>query len=287
MTRTIPSGLAAKKAAGETTSAICLRLDLRDGTSLGVTTHDVDLTVSLGDGALSYQAATGVLPSAVALSIGLNADSFEARGPVAGVVTRAAVLGGRYDRARARLFEVDFLTPTDVMAMMAGKVAAARIEAGEFVFEVRSASDAFNQTIGRVFGPGCTHDLGDAKCAITPASFGATVASVADDLTFSLTWTGSVPSMDDLVNGTVAWGSGALMGTNPLEIFAAAGTTLTLYAPLAELPSIGDALTVTEGCDKTRATCRDRFANMLNFGGFPDSPGTANYVKYAVPGTTA
>jgi len=26
---------------------------------------------------------------------------------------------------------------------------------------------------------------------------------------------------------------------------------------------------------------------MINFGGFPDSPGTANYVKYAVPGTSA
>jgi uncharacterized phage protein (TIGR02218 family) len=35
----------------------------------------------------------------------------------------------------------------------------------------------------------------------------------------------------------------------------------------------GDTFTVTAGCDKIFATCRDRFANTVNFRGFPHIPG--------------
>jgi uncharacterized phage protein (TIGR02218 family) len=37
--------------------------------------------------------------------------------------------------------------------------------------------------------------------------------------------------------------------------------------------AIGDAFTVTAGCDKSFATCRARFANTDNFRGFPQIPG--------------
>jgi len=30
---------------------------------------------------------------------------------------------------------------------------------------------------------------------------------------------------------------------------------------------------VTAGCDKGAATCREKFDNILNFGGFPHMPG--------------
>ena len=36
----------------------------------------------------------------------------------------------------------------------------------------------------------------------------------------------------------------------------------------------GDGFTVTAGCDKRNETCRDRFANIANFRGFPHMPGT-------------
>jgi uncharacterized phage protein (TIGR02218 family) len=37
--------------------------------------------------------------------------------------------------------------------------------------------------------------------------------------------------------------------------------------------SAGDGFAVTPGCDKTFATCRDRFVNSVNFRGFPHMPG--------------
>ncbi|MNL82394.1 hypothetical protein D3C87_2097670 [compost metagenome] len=41
-------------------------------------------------------------------------------------------------------------------------------------------------------------------------------------------------------------------------------------------------MTVTVGCDKGFSTCRDRFANAVNFRGFPHMPGSDfaySYVK--------
>jgi len=290
VTRTIAASAATALASGKSKLTRCLRLDLRDDTSLGFTSLDVDIELNLGDspGTVTYLSGTGILPSDISLSVGLEADNIEVSGPIGAVVSRAAILGGRYDRARAYVFDYDFGSSPSIIRLLFGKVTQARIEAGEFVLEIRSASDAFNQTIGRVFGPMCTHELGDAKCTAVVATYAAEVASVTDDLTFDVTWTDSpAPTVSDLVNGKVEFTSGDLLGTLPIEIWGFSGSTITLYSPTAELPQVGDTLTVSDGCDKTRATCRDRFANMLNFGGWPDSPGTANVVKYAIPGSSA
>ena len=46
----------------------------------------------------------------------------------------------------------------------------------------------------------------------------------------------------------------------------------------------GDAFIVTAGCDKLFATCRDRFANVVNFRGFPHIPGNDFVTSYPSPG---
>lgn len=47
------------------------------------------------------------------------------------------------------------------------------------------------------------------------------------------------------------------------------GTSLKLDKPLVNV-SVGDALTITAGCAHDNVTCRDKFSNILNFGGFPE-----------------
>jgi uncharacterized phage protein (TIGR02218 family) len=37
--------------------------------------------------------------------------------------------------------------------------------------------------------------------------------------------------------------------------------------------AVGDAFSVTAGCDKRHATCRKKFGNVVNFRGFPHMPG--------------
>ena len=47
---------------------------------------------------------------------------------------------------------------------------------------------------------------------------------------------------------------------------------LTLNLPLLYAPSVGDTFTVSAGCDKTMATCKNKFNNLANFGGTPFIP---------------
>jgi uncharacterized phage protein (TIGR02218 family) len=294
VTRTLVAGLTSHLATGKTRLSRCVLLDLRDGTSLGITDHDIDLTVNLGDSpSILFRADVGAIPSAASLSIGMDSDTFEVTGPLGSVVTRAAVKGGRYLRARARLFDVNWSDTTQIARLMAGKVAEARIDGGRFVFTVRSAVDAYNQTIGRALSPQCSNEFGvndlpHSRCQAVPTVYEAQVTAVTDDLRFQVAWTSSPAptAAADVRNGKVTFTSGDLAGTLPVEVFNLSGSPLDdieVYHPLAEVPEVGDLLTVEEGCDKLRATCKLK-GQILQFSGFPDLTGTDAYVKFPNPG---
>ena len=286
MSRALGGPLAAHIATRTHTRCAMLRLDLPDGTSIGVTDHDRDLEFDLGDGAITYSASTGILPSDVRLSAGFDADNLEVTGPIGDVVTLAAVLGGRFNNARARLFQVNWRSlGSGSIKILAGDVGDARVEGGKFVLPITSDIARFNQTIGSVITPYCATDFGSALCTLTPEEISATVTAVAGDLGFTVSFTGSYA--DDYFNdGQVEFTSGALAGTAPVEIFQwSASGSLVLFTALAEAPEIGDTLAVRRGCARTRAACM-AYSNILNFRGFPEVPGSDQVLKYAVPGNS-
>lgn len=281
MARTIGANLTAHLNNFAHTRCAMLRLDLIDGTALGFTDHDTDLTFNLGDGAISYEAREGILPSDVSLSIGFAADNFDVRGPIGPIVTRAALLGGRFDMARARLFRVNWATLADgSIPILKGFVAERRVEGGEFVLTVRSEIARLNQMIGRKMSPYCPGDHDECCAQIAPETM-TTVSGVTSKLVFNITATVD-PS--DHVQGLVTFTDGPLAGTKPMEIFAVSGNTITLYRELVDLPVIGNAVTVKEGAPLTRESCRDRFSNIEWYRGFPDVPGTDQVLKMPIPG---
>ena len=54
---------------------------------------------------------------------------------------------------------------------------------------------------------------------------------------------------------------------------------ITLWQPPEAPFAVGQNLTLTAGCDKRAQTCRVKFANLLNFRGFPDMPGEALLIR--------
>ena len=58
------------------------------------------------------------------------------------------------------------------------------------------------------------------------------------------------------------------------------GDHLDLWQAMAAPIEAGDAFIVSAGCDKRFATCRDRFANVANFRGFPHMPGNDFALSY-------
>lgn len=282
--RTLSAGLTGHLATRSHTRCTMLRLDLRDGTSVGITDHNRDLAFDLGDGSITYQARTGIFASDVSLTASLDADNYEITGPIGETVTLEAILGGRFNRARARLFQVNHRNlSSGAIKLLIGSVSEVRPQGGKFVLEIRSDVDRFNQTVGRTIANNCDADHGDARCGRTPESVVGTVTAVTDAMRFTVSFSGSYANgyYDE---GTVNFLTGDLAGTSPVEIFSwTAAGAINLFVPLAEAPAIGDTMTIKRGCGKARTDCMAR-SNILNFRGFPEVPGSDQVLRATIPG---
>jgi uncharacterized phage protein (TIGR02218 family) len=285
VTRTLGGPLAAHLATTTHTRAVMLRLDLVDGTSMGFTDHDRVLAFDLGDGAIDYRPQTGILPSNVELTEGFSADNLDVSGPIGDDVTLAQVRGGRFDDAVARLFFVNWASlGSGAGKWLKGRVTLANVEGDRFRFTVQGDTSRLGQRIGRTLTPYCDADFGDARCGFAVPVVGATVSAVSGADSFTVT--PDTGFADDFYNfGTVTFTSGALAGIRPIEIFdSAASGVLNLWTFAPEPPQIGDTLDLRPGCEKTRVACM-AYANIVNFRGFPEVPGTDQVLKYPVPAT--
>ena len=88
-----------------TTLATCWKITRRDGTVMGFTDHDTDITFE----SVTYIAASGFTPSAVASSAALNVDDLDVEGMLsAGAITETDLLAGVYDYAEIDVFQVNY-----------------------------------------------------------------------------------------------------------------------------------------------------------------------------------
>jgi uncharacterized phage protein (TIGR02218 family) len=60
--------------------------------------------------------------------------------------------------------------------------------------------------------------------------------------------------------------------------------SIELWQAMSEAVAIGDAFTITAGCDKQFTTCKAKFANTINFRGFPYMPGNDAITSYPTSG---
>lgn len=296
MSRTLTPAMEAHLAGGDLALVMMLRLDLVDGTTLALTTHNAPLAFDLGDGNATYYPNTGIIPSDVSLSAGLEADEVDVTGPVADAavnpwdVTRAAVIGGRFDDARGRLFMVNWEDlGAGAIKLMDAYVVKADVKGVEFSLTLHSQIGKLQQEIGRVITAYCDADFGDARCTVVPQTVVGTVTGATSDRAFTVSFAGTFAN-DFFERGTVQFLTGALAGTRKVEIssWSAAGA-VTLFMPLAEVPEVGATLTITQGCfdpatraSKTRAACM-HFSNIDNGRFFPDVPGSDQVLRYPVP----
>src|SRR5690606_3134802 len=141
--------------------------------------------------------------------------------------------------------------------------------------EMRGLAHRLAEESGRLFTATCGADLGDARCRVDladPAFRGSgTIAALPGG---SLFVAAGLDSFADgwFTAGRLTWTSGANAGLGvevKVHRVGADDVTLALWQAMPEPLAVGDAFTVTAGCDKRFATCRDRFANTDNFRGFP------------------
>jgi uncharacterized phage protein (TIGR02218 family) len=284
--RNISEGLAGHLASGATTLCRCWRVTRRDGVVQGFTDHDENLFFDGTD----FRAGTGFEGSEIEARLGFSVTGTELHGALSSeALSESDLAAGRYDDAKIELYLVDWSNAENRLLLRAGNLGEVRREDSAFSAEVRGIASRLDEEKGRIFAATCDADLGDARCKIDladPAYRGeGIVAALEGAGTFVA---GGLDGFTDgwFTQGRLQWTSGANTGlaVEVKEHRVAGDARLSLWQKMPAPLATGDAFTVTAGCDKRFATCSGRFANTLNFRGFPHLPGNDFVVAYAVPG---
>jgi uncharacterized phage protein (TIGR02218 family) len=259
-----------------TSAALCWRLERSDGVALGFTSHDRDLML---DG-LVYRAAPGMLPSAVALSDGFEADGLDVKGALTSDAIGAADLAaGRWDGAALAIFIADWEDPAaEPVALAEGVIGDVTVKSGGFEAELRGPAAALERQVAEQTSPECRAELGDKRCRVDMA--GRTrlvrVTAVAEEIAIEVS--GALEA-GAWAYGRARWISGANSGLE-VGITGSEGSRLLLRDPPPFPAAAGDLIEIAQGCDRSLATCSGRFANARNFRGEPHLPGMDLLTRY-------
>ena len=285
--KVLSSALQSHLASGTTTLAWCWRLTCNDGTRLGFTDHDRDLAF---DGT-TFEAATGFTASEIKDALGLSVDNLEISSALkSDRLNEDDLAAGLYDDAAVEIWHVNWADTDQRVLMRSGSLGEVRRSGAAFTAEVRGLAHYLQQPKGRLFQSGCDADLGDARCGIdldNPAFRGTGIVLTAPNARL-LTASGLGAFLSGwFTRGLVTFTSGANAGrAQEVKRHTLAGTeaTIELWQPMAQPIEPDDTFTITAGCDKQFATCQAKFANAVNFRGFPHMPGNDYVLAVARPG---
>ena len=266
-------------------STICTCWIIRraDGQVFGFTDHDNDLTI---EGTVCL-AASGFQPTEAVSSLGLSVDSQEIEGVIlSDVIAESDLAAGRYDDARVEVWMVNWSEPDQRHHLRTSILGEINRQENMFKAELRGITSLLDQKHGRTFLRTCDAILGDGNCQVNlsqPSFVGmGAVAEVLDRRILRADIISYFPEQW-FTFGNLEWTSGKNLGLK-VEIAGNSSSQadhFQLWKAMPITPEVGDAFIITVGCDKTFATCKSKFANQLNFQGFPHMPGTDFALGYA------
>lgn len=274
--RALDQTLKQSLAGGATTLARAWAITRADGVRLGFTDHDRALDF---DG-LTFAPESGFTATTVEQATGLAVDTHTVAGAIRSEALSAMdIERGLYDGAEIALWLVDWSDPARRLLLARGFIGEIRRGETAFEAEIVGLAERLNQPYGRAYLPTCDLRLGEPRCGVDlsdPAFRGTgSVDALRGGAGIVVSGLGG---FEDgwFARGRLTWTGGANTGDAVhVRAHRAGGAEVALelwHAPAAPVAP-GDAFEVTAGCDKTFATCRARFANALNFRGFPHMPG--------------
>jgi uncharacterized phage protein (TIGR02218 family) len=282
-----PETLASHLAREVTTVCHCWRLTRKDGVATGYTDHDRPLTV----GGTLCRPQSGLSASEARDTLGLAVDTVDVEGALSSDdITDQDIAAGLYDGATVETFLVNWRRPEDFVLLRKATIGKITLSDGRFVAELESLAHSLDRPNGRYVSRTCDAELGDARCGFNlgnPAFTG--VGTVAAFEAPSMLTVSGLDGFEAgwFAHGVLTWTAGANAGRSErVEEHRkdATGTTLVLRPGSGTAASAGDAFSIVAGCDKTFATCKAKFANALNFRGFPHLPGNDAAYGYVVDG---
>ena len=276
--------------AGEaTTLAFCWKVTRTDGQVKGFTNHDE----SLEFGGATYEPNSAVSRSSISSADALAAGNLDIVGALTSEeLSESDLEEGLWDSAKVEMFVVNWQDPAaQHMQIFEGYFGDIERTEDLFTIDIRSVIERFNVSQGRIFQRNCSADLGDSKCRVnldlSVYNASATVSKVTSPLEIEAEILGFASGW--FSQGAVTWETGAnadvkteirrhtqesrLVWTGIAESHVQTGKALITFqsAPFHAV-NVGDRFRIDAGCDKSLATCRQKFENTENFRGFPHMP---------------
>lgn len=269
----------------------------KDTTELFFTDHDTTLQFE-GN---TYTPVLGVDATARQRQVDMEHSNLD----IVGVLDDATIddeelAGGLWRGATIEEILVDFRAPWAGPARrdfyivtetkrMAGESWSAKLQGLTRLLEPR---------VGNVYNRNCRHVLGDTLCAVALAGFErlgtvTSISTLGDSFRiFKAIGTFETPHGLDSEHwdaGVIDWDSGDNFlggGLSRMEVKSAvrpalSDIVLTLQLDMSYPITIGDTFKITPGCDKTTDHCRNKYSNLIRFGGFPHVPGNDRMLSHS------
>lgn len=260
--------------------ATIIKIVTKGAVTYGYTDYDRDLVVS----GTTYKCAPGLSrPTMTATSDGQVSNQEFTSSWIDAPETD--LLAGKFDNASV---EIAFCDPTDVSQgkyiFDKGVLGVIQWTADGFRADMQSHMRELTRNVNFVYTGGCRHQLFSAfdathigACTLTKASYtySGTVSTIGTQkLVFNYSGIGQAAQW--CTGGILTWTTGNNAGLS-IEVKDHSATTITVFLPTAANIQTGDTFTITAGCDKTATTCRTKFNNLVNFGGFPHIQSEVQY----------
>lgn len=181
-------------------------------------------------------------------------------------ITSLDILRGVYDNARVDAYEFDWRHGKryrhDVWY-----IDELTHDGRTWSATLTTSAKFLQRTVGDIYSSLCPAVLGDQRCGATVTPVDMTVSAVLDSqLEFDQATTTSYAT-GWFRFGVVEWLSGSNVGTKQRVRASVQSGRFTLSFPTRFPIRVGDTFRATPGCDKLATTCRDKFANLLNYRG--------------------
>ncbi|MGI9361147.1 MAG: DUF2163 domain-containing protein, partial [Parasphingorhabdus sp.] len=185
----------------------------------------------------------------------------------------------RWNGARLHMALVNWEDPdAKPLHLVSGEFGEITRSGDGFRVEMLGSTSFLDEAIAPLTSPTCRARFGDRACKVSLAMHRAemAVSEIADP---HLEFAGLAGQGADYSYGELRWLSGENCGLG-FAILSGAGNSIRLADQPVRPVSIGDKALLTAGCDKNFVTCRDRFANSINFRGEPHLPGNDLLTRY-------
>lgn len=278
----IPAQLLADLRKDTTAIAFLWAIEMKDGRVIRGTDHDLDIVIPhTGTSPAdqfegTYYAGANVTPGDITNNADMSVDNLDVAGAIPADNTVLDVNvddieSGLLDAAPVSVLVCDWRNPDHgYFVIKRGFLGAiSRDSDMKYTTEVRGMTQLLSQIIVRTFSDKCdVQKLGDARCKfdVSLATFTGTVTSVNSRQSFAVTVDQGSPATYSFAGGTIRFTSGANtdffreVKANPADN----GGVVTLWEEMPSTIAPGDTFSIIAGCDRTQATCRDVFNNLVN-----------------------